>query len=90
MFAVKLMTHLSPAALIWQTVFQAPTISLINPIFFFTGHLRQESRLSVLEITNASIAWIPTRIPWHHVKRAASGPLRNHAVENSASVEARE
>src|ERR1019366_6021576 len=25
------MIHLSPAALIWQTVFQAPTISPINP-----------------------------------------------------------
>src|SRR6266851_5112631 len=32
------MIHLSPAALIWQTAFQAPTISPINPSFFFTAH----------------------------------------------------
>src|SRR5260370_5584197 len=32
------MIHLSPAALIWQTAFQAPRISPINPSFLFTTH----------------------------------------------------
>ena len=76
----RLIIHLSPAALIWHTVFQAPTISPIirfllhgeSPRFFANN---QDSALeplanSLLKITNTKRRVDPNRGPiGHHVKR---------------------